>query len=94
VACRRFRSGYSGGGRAGISPASLTYQQTLATFPEEKITVKQRLASGRSGREALWRRAAIPTPNLLTLAALSFAKILTRSARQFVHTLDMIPCVV
>jgi hypothetical protein len=80
VACRRFRSGYSGGGRAGVSPASLTYQQTLATFPEEKITVKQRLSSQRS---ALWGEAAIAIPNLLIWAALSFAKISTRGERQF-----------
>jgi hypothetical protein len=37
----RFRSGYSGGGRAGISPASLTYQQTFQTLTEEKFDVKQ-----------------------------------------------------
>jgi hypothetical protein len=37
----RFRSGYSGGGRAGISPASLTYQQTFKTLPEENLSVKQ-----------------------------------------------------
>jgi hypothetical protein len=37
----RFRSGYSGGGRAGISPASLTYQQTFETLPDEKFDVKQ-----------------------------------------------------
>jgi hypothetical protein len=37
----RFRSGYSGGGRAGISPASLSYQQTFQTLPKENFSVKQ-----------------------------------------------------
>jgi hypothetical protein len=36
----RFRSGYSGGGRAGITPASLAYQQTLRTFSNAQSTVK------------------------------------------------------
>ena len=47
----RFRSGYSGGGRAGISPASLTYQQTFQTFTERKF-----MSSKRSGR-VLFRSA-------------------------------------
>jgi hypothetical protein len=41
----RFRSGYSGGGRAGISPASLTYQQTFQTLTEGKFDVKQTFRS-------------------------------------------------
>ena len=36
----RFRSGYSGGGRAGLTPASLAFQQTLRTFSEAELTVK------------------------------------------------------
>ena len=42
----RFRSGYSGGGRTGISPASLTYQQTFQTFPEGNFDVKQAFLLG------------------------------------------------
>jgi hypothetical protein len=46
-----FRSGYSGGGRAGIAPASLTYRQTLGTFSNAMVTVKATIKWSFTARE-------------------------------------------
>jgi hypothetical protein len=64
----RFRSGYSGGGRAGISPASLAYQQTFQTLPKENFSVKQAFASSTFSIGELW----VEKPSRLTPSDRSF----------------------
>jgi hypothetical protein len=92
VVCRRFRSGYSGGGRAGVSPASLTFQRTLATFPERKITVKPRLLRRQRGRisfnQPFRSRPFSPTADLI------WNQNVRTTALLLVRALDIVPAVV